>query len=166
MQETRSRGLRRPLRIGIGISSTATAADRANNRVTTSQTRARAKSHRLNSCSAMRPRGAGQVQIRRVGPANRRDRNVPKEDLLQFEGLVREILPDARYRVELDNGHVLVAYTAGRMKKNRIKTLAGDRVTVEVSPYDLEKGRLIFRHKDERAGSMPRPAQRNQFRRR
>ena len=59
---------------------------------------------------------------------------------------------------QLDNGHVLVAYTAGRMKKNRIKTLAGDRVTVEVSPYDLEKGRLIFRHKDERAGSVNRPA--------
>src|SRR5262249_18659464 len=77
-----------------------------------------------------------------------------KEDFLQFEGLVTEILPDARYRVQLDNGHQLVAYTAGRMKKNRIKTLAGDRVTVEVSPYDLEKGRLIFRHKDERAGSL------------
>jgi translation initiation factor IF-1 len=91
---------------------------------------------------------------------------VAKEELLEFEGLVTEILPDARYRVQLDNGHQLVAYTAGRMKKNRIKTLAGDRVTVEVSPYDLEKGRLIFRHKDERAGAQPRPAQRPQFRRR
>jgi translation initiation factor IF-1 len=91
---------------------------------------------------------------------------MPKEELLQFEGLVTEILPDARYRVQLDNGHQLVAYTAGRMKKNRIKTLAGDRVTVEVSPYDLEKGRLIFRHKDERAGSPSRPPQRHQFRRR
>jgi len=91
---------------------------------------------------------------------------VPKEDLLEFEGLVTEILPDARYRVQLDNGHQLVAYTAGRMKKNRIKTLAGDRVTVEVSPYDLEKGRLIFRHKDERAGTLHRAPQRNQFRRR
>lgn len=88
-----------------------------------------------------------------------------KEELLQFEGLVIEILPDARYRVELDNGHALIAYTAGRMKKNRIKTLAGDRVIVEVSPYDLEKGRLVYRHKDERAGSASRP-QRNQFRRR
>ena len=91
---------------------------------------------------------------------------MPKEELLQFEGLVTEILPDARYRVQLDNGHQLVAYTAGKMKKNRIKTLAGDRVTVEVSPYDLEKGRLIFRHKDERAGSPSRPPQRHQFRRR
>jgi translation initiation factor IF-1 len=91
---------------------------------------------------------------------------VSKEELLEFEGLVTEILPDARYRVELDNGHQLVAYTAGKMKKNRIKTLAGDRVTVEVSPYDLEKGRLIFRHKEERAGTPRRPPPRPQFRRR
>jgi translation initiation factor IF-1 len=91
---------------------------------------------------------------------------VPKEELLQFEGLVTEILPDSRYRVQLDNGHQLVAYTAGRMKKNRIKTLAGDRVTVEVSPYDLEKGRLIFRYKDERVGSLRQPTPRQQFRRR
>ena len=100
------------------------------------------------------------------GPLDSKDHDVAKEELLQFEGLVVEILPDARYRVVLDNGHALVCYTAGRMKKNRIKTLAGDRVTVEVSPYDLEKGRLVFRHKDERAGSAPRPAQRPQFRRR
>jgi translation initiation factor IF-1 len=78
-----------------------------------------------------------------------------KEELIQFEGLVTEILPDARYRVQLDAGHEIVAYTAGKMKKNRIKTLAGDRVTIEMSPYDLEKGRLIFRHKDERPGSAP-----------
>jgi len=91
---------------------------------------------------------------------------VPKEDLIEFEGLVIEALPDARFRIQLDNGHQLVAYTAGRMKKNRIKTLAGDRVTVEVSPYDLEKGRMIFRHKDERSPAAPRPPQRNQFRRR
>src|SRR5215469_1022818 len=78
-----------------------------------------------------------------------------KEELIQFEGLVTEILPDARYRVQLDTGHEIVAYTAGKMKKNRIKTLAGDRVTVEMSPYDLEKGRLIFRHKDERPSQGP-----------
>jgi len=75
-----------------------------------------------------------------------------KEELIQFEGLVTEILPDARYRVQLDAGHEIVAYTAGKMKKNRIKTLAGDRVTIEMSPYALEKGRLIFRHRDERPG--------------
>ena len=94
-----------------------------------------------------------------------------KEELIQFEGLVTEILPDARYRVQLDAGHEIVAYTAGKMKKNRIKTLAGDRVTIEMSPYDLEKGRLIFRHKDERAsspGGPPRgaPPRGGQFRRR
>src|SRR5260370_41190277 len=93
-----------------------------------------------------------------------------KEELIQFEGLVTEILPDARYRVQLDAGHEIVAYTAGKMKKNRIKTLAGDRVRIEKSPYDLEKGRLIFRHKDERpggGGGAPRGAPpRRPFRRR
>jgi translation initiation factor IF-1 len=94
-----------------------------------------------------------------------------KEELIQFEGLVTEILPDARYRVQLDTGHEIVAYTAGKMKKNRIKTLAGDRVTIEMSPYDLEKGRLIFRHKDERPstpGGPPRgqAPRGGQFRRR
>jgi translation initiation factor IF-1 len=92
-----------------------------------------------------------------------------KEELIQFEGLVTEILPDARYRVQLDAGHEIVAYTAGKMKKNRIKTLAGDRVTIEMSPYDLEKGRLIFRHKDERPNTgAPRsgPPRCGQFRRR
>jgi translation initiation factor IF-1 len=97
-----------------------------------------------------------------------------KEELIQFEGLVTEILPDARYRVQLDAGHEIVAYTAGKMKKNRIKTLAGDRVTIEMSPYDLEKGRLIFRHKDERpsgggtggSGASRGGPQRGQFRRR
>ena len=90
-----------------------------------------------------------------------------KEELITFEGLVTEILPDARYRVKLESGHEIVAYTAGKMKKNRIKTLAGDRVTVEMSPYDLDKGRLIFRHKDSGSGA-PRPggARRPQFRRR
>ena len=88
-----------------------------------------------------------------------------KEELLQFDGLVTEILPDGRYRVQLDAGQNVVAYTAGRMKKNRIKTLAGDRVTIEMSPYDLERGRLIFRHKDERT-SAARPPMRHQFRRR
>jgi len=82
-----------------------------------------------------------------------------KEELMEFEGSVSEVLPDARFRVKLDNGHEMIAYTAGKMKKNRIKTIEGDRVTVEMSPYDLDKGRIIFRHKDERAfpNSRPRP---------
>ena len=82
---------------------------------------------------------------------------MPKEDVLEFEGTVQELLPDARFRVQLDNGHQILAYTAGKMKKNRIRILAGDRVTVEMTPYDLTKGRINFRHKDERAAPMNRP---------
>ena len=74
-----------------------------------------------------------------------------KEELLEFEGVVTEVLPDARFRVELENGHEIIAYTAGRMKKFRIRTMVGDRVTVEMTPYDLDKGRVIYRHRDERA---------------
>ena len=65
-----------------------------------------------------------------------------KEELITFEGIVTEVLPDAKFRVELENGHEVIAYTAGKMRKFRIKTIAGDRVTVEMSPYDLDKGRL------------------------
>src|SRR5262249_13744162 len=87
-----------------------------------------------------------------------------KEEMLEFEGGVAEVLPDARCRVKLDNGHEVVAYTSGRMKKNRIRILAGDRVTVEMTPYDLDKGRINFRHKDVRApvntGPPRRPPQR------
>lgn len=72
--------------------------------------------------------------------------------MLEFEGVVAEVLPDARCRVTLDNGHEVIAYTSGRMKKNRIRILAGDRVTVEMTPYDLTKGRINFRHKDARSG--------------
>lgn len=91
-----------------------------------------------------------------------------KEELIEFDGLVTEILPDARFRIQLEGGHVVIAYTAGRMKRNRIKTLAGDRVTVEMSPYDLDKARLVYRHKDERPGGPGgRPPQRSgNFRRR
>ncbi len=75
-----------------------------------------------------------------------------KEEMLEFEGVVAEVLPDARCRVKLDNGHEVIAYTSGRMKKNRIRILAGDKVTVEMTPYDLTKGRINFRHKDARSG--------------
>ncbi len=78
-----------------------------------------------------------------------------KEELLEFEGVITEILPEARFRVRLSNDHEIIAYTAGRMKKNRIRTLTGDKVTVEISPYDLTKGRLIFRHMEARTGGGP-----------
>ena len=68
-----------------------------------------------------------------------------KEELLEMEGLVDEILPDSRYRITLDNGHKLIAYTAGKMKKNHIRILAGDKVSLEISAYDLSKGRITFR---------------------
>ena len=88
-----------------------------------------------------------------------------KEELLEFEGVVTEVLPEGRYRVRLANEHVLIAYTAGRMKKNRIGTLVGDHVTVEVSQYDLTKGRITFRHKQPAESFGRRPAQRKIFKR-
>jgi translation initiation factor IF-1 len=86
-----------------------------------------------------------------------------KEELLEFEGTVTEVLPDGNYRVKLDNEHMILAYSAGRMRKHRIRTLTGDRVRVEMSPYDLDKGRINFRHKEE---SGPSPAARKVFRKR
>ena len=84
-----------------------------------------------------------------------------KEELIELMGVVNEVLPDTRFRVTLDNGHQLIAYSAGKMRKNHIRILAGDRVTLELSPYDLSKGRITFRHIAGRAptGSVrPPPA--------
>ena len=74
-----------------------------------------------------------------------------KEDVIEMEGKVDEVLPDTRFRVSLDNGHVIIAYMAGKMRKHRIRILAGDKVSLEMTPYDLSKGRITFRHKDEKA---------------
>jgi translation initiation factor IF-1 len=84
-----------------------------------------------------------------------------KEELIEMRGKVSEVLPDSRFRVVLDNGHTLVAYTAGKMRKHHIRILAGDNVSLELSPYDLTKGRITFRHIENRSGPAPRPAQRN-----
>ena len=70
-----------------------------------------------------------------------------KEDLMEFEGTVSELLPNTMFRVKLDNGHEILAHSSGKMRKNRIRVLEGDRVTVEMTPYDLTKGRIKFRHK-------------------
>lgn len=70
-----------------------------------------------------------------------------KEELLEFPGVVTELLPNATFRVELENGHVVIAHTSGRMRKNRIRVLVGDKVIVEMTPYDLTKGRIKFREK-------------------
>ncbi len=88
-----------------------------------------------------------------------------KEDLIEFDGTVVEVLPDSRFRVKLDNGHETMAYVSGRVKKNRIRIIAGDRVMLEMTPYDLSKSRITFRHKDERAmpaggGKRPTPFRR------
>jgi len=69
-----------------------------------------------------------------------------KEEHLEMNGIVNEVLPDCRFRVTLDNGHQLVAYSAGKMRKHHIRILAGDKVSLELSPYDLTKGRITFRH--------------------
>ena len=83
-----------------------------------------------------------------------------KEELIEMRGKVLEMLPEQRYRVVLDNGHELVAYTGGKMRKHRIRIIAGDNVTLELSPYDLNKGRIMFRHLPERGAGGPPPVRR------
>ncbi len=83
-----------------------------------------------------------------------------KEELIEMEGVVVENLPDARYLVLLDNGHQLVAYTAGKMRKHHIRILAGDKVSLELSPYDLSKGRITFRHIEGRTPPVARTPRR------
>ena len=78
-----------------------------------------------------------------------------KEELIEMNGVVMEVLPDSRFRVTLDNGHNLVAYTAGKMRKHHIRIIAGDKVSLEISPYDLSKGRICFRHIEGRAPAGP-----------
>jgi translation initiation factor IF-1 len=80
-----------------------------------------------------------------------------KEELVEFEGQIVELLPEGRFRVKLENDHEILAYTAGRMKKNRIRSMVGDKVTVEMTPYDMDRGRITFRHRDSapRVGGAP-----------
>jgi translation initiation factor IF-1 len=79
-----------------------------------------------------------------------------KEELIEMNGVVAEVLPDSRYRVTLENGHQLVAYAAGKMRKHHIRILAGDKITLELTPYDLSKGRITFRHIEGRGPAAPR----------
>lgn len=82
-----------------------------------------------------------------------------KEDLIEIDGVVTDVLPDSRYKVQLDNGHQVMAYSAGRMKKHRIRIVVGDRVDMEMTPYDLEKARIIYRRKAGPGGAPgPGPA--------
>ena len=79
-----------------------------------------------------------------------------KQEAIEMEGVVTEVLPDHNFRVKLENDHMVLAYAAGKMAKYRIRVLVGDRVTLHVSPYDLSRGRIVFRH---RTGG-PAPARR------
>jgi translation initiation factor IF-1 len=87
-----------------------------------------------------------------------------KAELIEFQGTILERLPEGRFRIALDNGHESLAYTAGKLLKHRIRLLVGDHVTVEMTPYDLTKCRIIYRHKDEKA-VLPAPQPRRNFRR-
>ena len=84
-----------------------------------------------------------------------------KEEALKVEGVIAEILPDGRFRVRLENDHEIIAYTAGKMRKNRIRSIVGDRVHVEMTPYDIDKGRIVFREK-----TAPMPMNQRRFFRR
>jgi translation initiation factor IF-1 len=83
-----------------------------------------------------------------------------KEELIEMQGKVDEVLPDMRYRVTLENNHQMIAYIGGKMRKFKIRILAGDKVTVEMSPYDLSKGRVTFRHIETRTPPSGTPARR------
>jgi translation initiation factor IF-1 len=72
---------------------------------------------------------------------------MPKDDHIEMEGIVLETLPNTMFRVQLDNGHVVTAHISGRMRKNYIRILTGDKVRIEMTPYDLTKGRITFRQK-------------------
>jgi translation initiation factor IF-1 len=78
-----------------------------------------------------------------------------KEEHIEMNGVVSEVLPDSRFRVTLDNGHQLVAYSAGKMRKHHIRILAGDKVSLELSPYDMSKGRITFREIEGRGPVSP-----------
>src|SRR5205085_5463831 len=93
-----------------------------------------------SSGSSSQPHRADSLSV----PAPAR---MAKEDAIQLEGSVTEVLPNATFRVQLTNGHNVLATLGGNMRRFRIRVLAGDRVTIEVSPYDLTRGRITFRHK-------------------
>ena len=75
-----------------------------------------------------------------------------KEELIEMSGVVDDVLPDSRFRVNLENGHQIVAYTSGKMRKHHIRILAGDNVSLELSPYDLSKGRIVYRERTPGSG--------------
>ena len=130
-----------------------------------SQPAATAASPRSASCSRRSGKNTMPAALQRAGRrANGigREANMSKEDLLEFDGTVTEVLPDGNFRVKLDNEHELLAYMSGKMRKFRIRTGVGDRVVIEVSPYDLNRGRINFRHKDTNRPMGSPPTRRQQ----
>ncbi len=122
---------------------------------------ARKRSGDYNSCAPFRPPpslaapAGGSLRRQQAGSINPLLRDIPtgprqwtmaKEELIEMRGTVSEVLPDSRYRVTLENGHELIAYSGGKMRKNHIRIIAGDNVSLEMSPYDLSKGRIMYRH--------------------
>ncbi|MDW8469008.1 MAG: translation initiation factor IF-1 [Burkholderiales bacterium] len=88
---------------------------------------------------------------------------MPKEEMLEMEGVVEEVLPSTQFRVRLANGATVLAYAGGKVRKHHIRVIAGDRVTLEMSPYDLTRGRISFRHLDAKtSGSGQRPERKSQ----
>ena len=77
----------------------------------------------------------------------RKRERMGKQDVIEIDGIVEDTLPDAKFKVKLENGHVILAHVAGKIRMNYIRILPGDRVTVEISPYDLTRGRITYRHK-------------------
>jgi translation initiation factor IF-1 len=139
----------------------------ASQRARGSRTVMPAKSVRSRSCSNRSAIIA--VTTARVGPPIElevQETRMAKEEMLEFDGTVTEVLPDGNFRVKLDNEHVILAYAAGKMRKHRIRTLEGDRVIVEMSPYDLDRGRISFRHKAEGAAAAAPNRRRPNFQRR
>ena len=97
------------------------------------------------ACSSLLPGAIPPGRVRLFVQLNRGP--MAKEELLEFPGTVSELLPNATFRVKLENDHEIIAHTAGKMRKNRIRVLAGDKVLVEMTPYDLTKGRITYRFK-------------------
>ena len=101
--------------------------------------------------SGRAPERQGRVESRFGAPAvsgpRKEDRAIAKEEALEFEGTVVQVLGNSNFRVELENGHSVLATIAGKMRRFRIRVLEGDRVSIEVSPYDLNRGRITYRHK-------------------
>jgi translation initiation factor IF-1 len=103
---------------------------------------------------------AGSASHARPRPDFLLETAMAKEELIEMQGVVMEVLPDSRFRVTLDNGHNLVAYTGGKMRKHHIRILTGDKVSLELSPYDLSKGRITFRHLETRGAPSPQQRRR------